>query len=197
MSCCSKSDKPKSGPLKISGNKSNEFKVVLIGDRSVGKTSIAQRFKQGVFNEGYELTIGGAYLKKTINLTDGRSVNMHLWDTGGEERYRAMVPLYYRDSQAAILVYDICDAATFKSLDYWINELQEKVKTDGMIILIVGNKCDKSEERKVSKEMAQSLSSNNNVMSFETSAKTGEGVNELFEYLGQKLYDESIKKQGV
>lgn len=188
MGCSGSKDEPaKTKSLTMSRNKENEFKVVLIGDKSVGKTSIAVRLKSGTFDEGYELTIGGAYVKKVIELPDSEPVNMHIWDTGGEERYRAMVPLYYRDAQAALLVFDLTDSATYKSLEYWINELQSKVSDEGMLIYVVGNKLDMEEKRQVSKNQAETDAENNNFSYFETSAKSGEGVFEMFKDLATNL----------
>lgn len=196
MGCSgSKEEVPKGKPLSLASSKENEFKVVLIGDKSVGKTSIAVRLKSGTFDDGYELTIGGAYIKKTIQLPESDPVNMHIWDTGGEERYRAMVPLYYRDAQAALLVFDITDSATHKSLDYWINELHSKVNEEGMLIFIIGNKSDMEEGRQVSKNQALADAENTNFSYFETSAKTGEGVVEMFNELARKLHEKKSNKQ--
>lgn len=193
MGCSgSKDEMPKTKSLTLSRNKENEFKVVLIGDKSVGKTSIAVRLKSGTFNDGYELTIGGAYVKKVIEIPHSEPVNMHIWDTGGEERYRAMVPLYYRDAQAALLVYDITDSGTYKSLEYWINELQSKVNDEGMLIYVIGNKLDMEENRQVSKNQAEIDSENNNFKYFETSAKSGDGVLELFTDLATKLHQNRV-----
>lgn len=84
-----------------------EYKIVLLGDATVGKSSIAQRFCKDVFEEVYEVTIGGAYLQKSLTLKNGKKIKIHLWDTGGAERFKAMAPLYYRDAVGALLVYDV------------------------------------------------------------------------------------------
>ncbi len=81
---------------------------------------------------------------------------MHLWDTGGEERFRAMAPLYYRDANAAILVFDVTDPKSFKSIEYWHKELDSLVKNEGLVLVLAGNKCDLPEkERKISNDMAR------------------------------------------
>jgi small GTP-binding protein domain len=161
-------------------------KLVLLGDAGVGKSSICQRYIQNTMNSAYEVTIGGAYLQKEITTSNGQLLKLHIWDTGGEERYRAMAPLYYRDSQAALLVYDVTDPRSLQSLDYWIGELDEKVRDDNMIVIIAGNKCDLP-NRKVSSEEARKFAASHSVESFEVSAKTGDGLIELFRYISDQL----------
>ena len=81
----------------------------MLGDAAVGKSSIAQRFIKDLFDDKYEVTIGGAYLQKSLTLGNGKKLKVHLWDTGGAERFKSMAPLYYRDALGALLVYDISD----------------------------------------------------------------------------------------
>lgn len=88
------------------------------------------------------MTIGGVYHRKEVPLSKGGSITLHLWDTGGEERFRAMAPLYYRDANAAVLVYDVQDPKSLDSLNYWLKELNDKVKSEGMVLCCAGNKCD-------------------------------------------------------
>ena len=167
-----------------------EAKIVLLGDISVGKTSIASRYCKNTFNEHHINTIGGAYLQQKIVLSNGVSIKFHIWDTSGQERFRTMTNLYYHDAQAAILTYDVTNEESLKSLDYWINELKGKVETDNMILILAGNKCDVSdEERKVDMRKGMQVAEKYGMTFFETSAKAGTGIVELFNEIGNRIYE--------
>lgn len=179
-------------PEEKSENKRNviEVKVVLLGDQSVGKSSISQRYVRNIFTGQHVATVGGAYLQQKVVLNNGVSIKLHLWDTGGQERFRAMTNLYYRDANAAILTYDITNEQSFTSLDFWLKELKYKIDNEGMIICLAGNKCDVSnDERKVDYTKAKKFAEENNMIFFETSAKTDVGIKELFNALLYKLYE--------
>ena len=170
-----------------------EAKIVLLGDINVGKTSIASRYCKNTFNEHHINTIGGAYLQQKIVLSNGVSIKLHIWDTSGQERFRTMTNLYYHDAQAAILTYDVTNEESLKSLDYLINELKGKVETDNMILILAGNKCDVSdEERKVDMRKGMQVAEKYGMTFFETSAKAGTGIVELFNEIGNRIYE--IKK---
>eukprot|EP01017_Pseudomicrothorax_dubius_P020588 TRINITY_DN2240_c0_g1_i2.p1 TRINITY_DN2240_c0_g1~~TRINITY_DN2240_c0_g1_i2.p1 ORF type:complete len:195 (+),score=33.74 TRINITY_DN2240_c0_g1_i2:113-697(+) len=192
MACCSdggsKAGATGKGAVKIKKDegKVSEFKVVLLGDAGVGKSSISQRLCHNVFSDSYAVTIGGAYLNKSIDLKSGQTVRLHLWDTGGEERFRAMAPLYYRDASVAILVYDVLDAKSFKSLEYWIKELDNKVKQDKLILALAGNKCDVP-EKAVTTEQGKRFAETHNMIFAELSAKTGENIPEFFQQIAEAL----------
>jgi len=138
-------------------NKPLEAKIVLLGDQNVGKSSIAQRFCKNVFTGQYVVTIGGAYLQQKIVLNNGVTLKLHIWDTGGQERFRSMANLYYRDASAAIITYDIGSDKTFEGVNYWVDELRSKADKDAIVLALVGNKCDKdSKERMVQTSTAKS-----------------------------------------
>ena len=171
-----------------------ETKIVLLGDVSVGKTSIASRYCKNSFNDHHINTIGGAYQQQKVVLSNGSMVKLHIWDTSGQERFRAMTNLYYRDAQVAILTYDITSESSFQGIEFWIEELKYKVENENMLLYLVGNKSDVSnEERKISKEKGKKFAEDNNMIFFETSAKTGEGVKELFVNVASQVY-EQLKK---
>ena len=182
--------------LKVNNSKNNtyaskdiEAKVCLLGDISVGKTSIASRFCQDHFSETYINTIGGAYQQKILEMEDTTKVKLHIWDTSGQDRFRAMTSLYYRDAQAAILVYDVGNNGSFENIKFWLNELTDKVDKDTMKIYLAGNKCDLPQEKRViSEEKAKNFANENNLKFFETSAKTGEGVSALFNEIAKDQY---------
>ena len=184
----------KSTPREEEKIKTIEIKIVLLGNINVGKTSIASRYCKNVFNEHHINTIGGAYQQQKVILSNGSAVKLHIWDTSGQERFRAMTNLYYRDAQVALLTYDITNETSFASIDFWINELKYKVENDNMILCLVGNKSDaKEDERKVSKIKGKNFAEENNMLFFETSAKNGDGVKDLFVTIANKAY-ESFKK---
>ena len=184
----------KSTPREEEKIKTIEIKIVLLGNINVGKTSIASRYCKNVFNEHHINTIGGAYQQQKVILSNGSAVKLHIWDTSGQERFRAMTNLYYRDAQVAILTYDVTNESSFTGIEFWIKELKYKVENDNMILFLVGNKCDVNEdERKVSTIKGKNFADENNMLFFETSAKNGDGVKDLFVTIANKAY-ESFKK---
>ena len=114
-----------------------EAKIILLGDSAVGKSSIALRFCQDRFDEVHDVTIGGAYLQKVISIQNpenpagaDQQVKMHIWDTGGHERFRSMINMYYRDAIGAIICYDLTNEQSFKSVEYWVREMKENTTAD-------------------------------------------------------------------
>ena len=178
--------------LKLSGQeKVNEYevKICLLGDVNVGKTSIASRFCKNSFNENYINTIGGAYQQQNVVLNNGTKMKLHIWDTSGQDRFRSMTNLYYRDAQVAILTYDVTNEQSLDSLNYWLNELNDKVDQENMLLCLAGNKCDvDSSEKKVSVSQGKKFAEEHNMIFYETSAKTGAGVKELFQAIANKEY---------
>lgn len=115
-----------------------KYKLVLLGEQSVGKTSIITRFMYDSFDTHYQATVGIDFLSKTIYLQD-KTVRLQLWDTAGQERFRSLIPCYIRDSQVAIIVYDITNLASFELTTRWIEDVQRE-RGDQIIIVLVGNK---------------------------------------------------------
>ena len=184
----------KSTPKEEEKTKLIEAKIVLLGDVSVGKTSIASRYCKNSFNEHHINTIGGAYQQQKVVLDNGAMIKLHIWDTSGQERFRAMTNLYYRDAQVALLTYDITNESSFNSIDFWIKELKYKVENENMILCLVGNKCDVSQDdRKITTVRGKNFAEENNMIFYETSAKTGEGVKDLFVTIANKVYEQMKK----
>ena len=135
-------------------------------------------------------TIGGAYQQQNIILNNGTKIKLHIWDTSGQDRFRSMTNLYYRDAQVAILTYDVTNEESLEGLNYWLNELNDKVEIDDMILCLVGNKNDVDASRKVvSTSKGKAFAEEHNMIFFETSAKTGAGVKELFQAIAVKEYE--------
>ena len=164
-----------------------EGKVVLLGDSGVGKSSLSLRFCQGRFPNFHEVTIGAAFLQQTVRLRDGSQVKLHIWDTGGQERFRSMSSLYYRDAAAAILVYDCTDPTSFESVKYWVEELRTKGPPN-VAIVVAANKSDSPVEKKlVDTSTAKQYCDDSKMSLFETSALSGENVTQLFESISYKI----------
>ncbi|KAM8966069.1 ras-related protein Rab-41 [Sarcophilus harrisii] len=159
------------------GLASRKFKMVFLGEQSVGKTSLITRFVYDSFDNNYQATIGIDFLSKTMYLED-RSIRLQLWDTAGQERFRSLIPSYIRDSTVAIIVYDITNINTFYQTTRWIREVRTERGGD-IIIMLVGNKNDLGHKREVSPEEGKQKAKDLNVMFIETSAKTGYNVKQV------------------
>jgi len=171
-------------------NKEIEIKVCLLGDVSVGKTSIASRYCKNTFSDLYINTIGGAYQQQSVTLNNGTKIRLHIWDTSGQDRFRSMTNLYYQDAQVAILTYDVTNEESLESLNYWLEQLNNKVEVDNMILCLAGNKIDVEASKKViSTSKGKAFAEENNMIFFETSAKTGAGIKELFQAIAVKAYE--------
>jgi len=166
-------------------NKIFQFKLVLLGESAVGKSSLVLRFVKGQFLEYQESTIGAAFLTQTICLNDV-TVKFEIWDTAGQERYHSLAPMYYRGAQAAIIVYDVTSMESFQRAQTWVKELQRQGNPN-IVIAFAGNKLDLESNRKVPIEESQSFCDENGILFMETSAKSGANVNELFVAIAKKL----------
>lgn len=167
------------------GNPLRKFKLVFLGEQSVGKTSLITRFMYDSFDNTYQATIGIDFLSKTMYLED-RTVRLQLWDTAGQERFRSLIPSYIRDSTVAVVVYDITNTNSFHQTSKWIDDVRTERGSD-VIIMLVGNKTDLSDKRQVSTEEGERKAKELNVMFIETSAKAGYNVKQLFRRVAAAL----------
>ncbi|MCI4379935.1 hypothetical protein PDJAM_G00230820 [Pangasius djambal] len=197
------------------GNPLRKFKLVFLGEQSVGKTSLITRFMYDSFDNTYQATIGIDFLSKTMYLED-RTIRLQLWDTAGQERFRSLIPSYIRDSAAAVVVrlqlwdtagqerfrslipsyirdstiavvvYDITNLNSFQQTSKWIDDVRTERGSD-VIIMLVGNKTDLADKRQVSVEAAEKKARELNVMYIETSAKAGYNVKQLFRRVAAAL----------
>lgn len=166
-------------------NKTCQFKLVLLGESSVGKSSLVLRFVKGQFHEFQESTIGAAFLTQTVQIDD-TTVKFEIWDTAGQERYHSLAPMYYRGAQAAIVVYDISNKETFHKAQTWIKELQRQANPN-IVIALAGNKLDLANKRQVSFEEAKAYADESSLLFMETSAKTAANVMDIFTSIAKKL----------
>ena len=161
------------------------LKYIIIGDAAVGKSNLLLRFAQNDFKSEYQLTIGVEFGAKNIDI-DNKKYRLQIWDTAGQENYRSITRAYYKNSVCALLVYDITNRDSFEHISSWIEDcLSQSPKT--VFMVLVGNKSDLNEQRKVSTEEGQQMARNNNLIFFETSAKSGENVDKIFEESAKEI----------
>jgi Ras-related protein Rab-18 len=163
------------------------FKILLIGDSGVGKTSILSSFVNGTFEEGLKSTVGVDLRVKMVQVND-QDVRCILWDTAGQERFRTLTSAYYRGAQGVVLTYDMTSRSSFIDLKSWIKEMDQYLTTDPVTI-IVANKVDRKDERTVSTSEGMAFAREQGTMYIETSAKTQQGIQQAFEELLQKIIE--------
>jgi len=151
----------------------------------VGKSSVVERFVNNEFFEHHLATIGAAFLTKTIQ-TDNVDVKFEIWDTAGQERYRSLASMYYRDAAAALVMYDITARDSLDAAKTWIGELQ-KQQQPPLVIALAGNKLDLEQKRVVASDIGIQTAKDMGCIFMETSAKTGEHVQEIFSAIARKL----------
>ena len=150
-----------------------EAKVVCLGTQGVGKTSLVMRYVGKMFSNHVNPTIGASFFTFRMNLENYR-VQLQLWDTAGQERFRSMAPMYYRNANAALVVYDITEAGSLELAKDWVKELQQNVEHT-IFLCLIGNKCDLEEHRQVTTEEGRSYAESINAIFVETSAKENTG----------------------
>ncbi|ORY01703.1 putative rab GTPase Ypt5 [Basidiobolus meristosporus CBS 931.73] len=178
-------------PASQSSNKLYQFKLVLLGESAVGKSSLVLRFVKDQFDDYRESTIGAAFLTQTVSLDESTTVKFEIWDTAGQERYKSLAPMYYRNANCAIVVYDITQPASLDKAKSWIKELKRQADPN-IVIALAGNKSDLVSRRAISTEDARSYANEGGLLFFETSAKTAHNVHELFTAIAKKLPLEQI-----
>ncbi|CCE86231.1 Piso0_005889 [Millerozyma farinosa CBS 7064] len=180
-----------------SNNRFAQFKLVLLGESAVGKSSIVHRFVKNSFDDMRESTIGAAFLTQSVKLPEkSATVKFEIWDTAGQERYKSLAPMYYRNANAALCVYDITSRSSFNRAQEWIKELKKQAP-ENITICLVGNKTDMQEEREVNQEevdeyITQLQNEGTILISGECSAKSGDGVLEIFTHIANALPVEEV-----
>ena len=155
-----------------------KYKLIVIGDENVGKTSILDRFKSNQFSPIYEPTVGLDFQSIPI-IVDDQSVTLLLYDTAGQEKFRSLIPLYTNEANIILFIYDISNLESFNNIGKWYDSL-ENINKDEVIFALVGNKSDLDYNRKVKKEDAEKYANDHNYIFQEVSALNGDGIQELF-----------------
>jgi len=162
-----------------------DIKVVLLGKHSVGKTCLVERYLHGKFKDGTVTTVGAAFGAKKLTIS-GKEVTLGIWDTAGQERYESMSRIYYRSAKATIVCFDLTDPKSFDKVKFWVDELLGN--EEGCDIYVVGTKLDlvqEGTERGRTPEEVKDYAKKIDAKIFETSSKTGQGIDELFQDIAE------------
>ena len=156
-----------------------KLKLIVVGNQGTGKSSILNRFVNETFDERYQATIGLDFQSKNITIHD-QDVRLIIYDTAGQEKFRSLIPMYIREAQIILFIYDISDRESFDSMPRWIQEVKDVINKE-VVYTLIGNKIDLEKERKVTFDEGKKLAEQNNFVFQEVSSKTGENFEKLFE----------------
>ena len=171
----------------------DNYKIVIIGDINVGKTSILSRFRYGSFESDYMPTLGIDFFSKNLFFED-KTIRLILWDTAGQERFRSLIPSYLKNADCIIIVFDITNKESFLSLNKWLTDAKNNA-SENTIYVICGNKIDLKERRTVNEnEINKYIEKNTGVIYMECSAKNGQGIKDLFNVIAKNLGENNFAK---
>ena len=167
------------------------FKVLTIGESGVGKTCVLRRFVENKFLKNHLATIGIDFKTKTLNINN-QEIKLKIWDTAGQERFRNITTQYYKGADGIVLVYDVTDEASYEKIRDWMEQILSNTQKEEIGLVLLGNKCD-MEPRNVTEEQGNKMAGELGINYFETSALSGQGINDAFEQLTRDI----MKKKGV
>ena len=170
------------------------YKIIIIGDTCVGKSNILSRYLKDEFKDDEKATVGVELGTKFLKIKD-IGAKLQIWDTAGQERYRSITSSYYKGSHGCFIVYDITNEVTFQNVDKWFEQAQKEASKDVSIIL-VGNKCDLENERKITKEKGEEKAKNFNCPFFETSALSRINIDDIFNEMVNNIFERTGGPKG-
>ena len=175
------------------------FKILLIGNSNVGKSSLFLRYVDEIWKDNFVPTIGVDFKIKSIKI-DNKTIKLQIWDTAGQERFRSLLSSYFKGANGILLLYDITNVNSFKSLSNWLIEI-EKNSSKNVKKILIGNKCDLNDLRKIPINKGKEFADTYNMKFIETSAKNNVNINECFNILGKELLNnidlKSNKKEKI
>ena len=163
-----------------------QFRLILLGESTVGKSSILHHFKEGIYYPYIVATLGVDFCAKLIEV-HGRRIRLELWDTAGQDRFRAIIHSYYRNAVGGLLVFDITNRESYDNLSVWLEDAQRNAGPYKPVFILVGNKTDQARQRHVSKKEALRFANKHDMDYYETSAKNGSNIEEVFHKLADKI----------
>ena len=163
------------------------WKVILVGNKKVGKTSISNRFVENTFTENYETSTEVKFKRKNVVIPNTQNIaELHIWDTLGQERFKALAPIFFRRSIAALLVYDVCDRDSFLALETWCQQLKDNTE-ENIVVILVGNKVDKP-DKVISYDMGAEYAREKGFGFMEVSAKEDINIKSAFSTLTTNIF---------
>ncbi|XP_068773480.1 ras-related protein Rab-39B [Struthio camelus] len=165
-----------------------QFRVIVLGDSTVGKSSLLRRYTEGVFLDAVNQTVGVDFYVRHVELEPGLRIKLQFWDTAGQERFRSVTRSYYRNAAGGMLLFDLTNRASFESIRQWHQEVTDTVQPCRIVFLLVGHKSDLVAERRVGRREAETLASALGVQYIETSAKDASNVTQAFQMLTLAIY---------
>ena len=171
------------------------IKIVLVGESGVGKTSIIKRFIENNFEYNTQPSLGGSFFTKSLIFNDGEKLTFNIWDTAGQEKFRALTQIFYKDAKFAILVYDITQQNSYDELiKFWFNKVKENTASN-IILVLAANKSDLAEQEEVNETKAREFAQSIGAIFALTSAQNNSGINELFRDVGNKYLDPNFQQK--
>ena len=163
------------------------YKIIIVGDSGVGKSNILGRYINNEFKQDTKSTVGVEFASKKVTVNDV-NIKLQIWDTAGQERYRSITSAYYKGSKGCFIVYDITSSQSFENIEKWYEEIS-KTGDKSLSIILIGNKCDLEDERKVTIEMGENKARDINCPFFETSALNNIRIEEVFQKMAENIYN--------
>ncbi|XP_066537594.1 RAB39B, member RAS oncogene family b [Hoplias malabaricus] len=166
-----------------------QFRLIVIGDSTVGKSCLIRRFTEGRFAQVSDPTVGVDFFSRLVEIEPGKRIKLQIWDTAGQERFRSITRAYYRNSVGGLLLFDITNRHSFQNVHEWLEEARSHVQPHSIVFLLVGHKCDLDTQRQVTRQEAEKLAAAYNMRYVETSARDAINVERAFTELTRDIFD--------